>query len=240
MYEEAMAVAQDNNEALTWYQLAGNHGFVAAQVRLGDIARFGELGQPRNEDVALRWYRMAAGQGNGSAEEKIGDLYWSGSLTITRDSVEAVRRYRIAAEQGIASAQRKLALAYANADGAPADDSQMLFWTRKAAENGDAEAAALLGDAIMVGLDGSYDYVEAATWLTLAVDKAHDAVWQPRAAAYLRTVQDALTPAERAACDARLNHWRALLEGEQQSVLADSGRLKPSDKHVIQNSSALN
>jgi len=169
---------QDNNEALTWYQLAGNNGFVAAQVRLGDIARFGELGQPRNDDVALRWYRMAASQGNVVADEKIGDLYWTGSSAVSRNSTEAVRHYRIAAKQGIASAQRKIALAYLDGDGAPADDSLMLLWARKAAEKGDAEAAALLGYAIMIGLDKTYDYVEAATWLTLAVDNAHAQVGQ--------------------------------------------------------------
>jgi TPR repeat protein len=91
MYEEATSVVQDNNEALTWYQMAGNNGLVAAQVRLGDIARSGELGQPRNEGVALRWYRMAASQGNAGAEERIGDLYLTGSSTIARDSTTGVR-----------------------------------------------------------------------------------------------------------------------------------------------------
>jgi len=133
-----------------------------------------------------------------------------------------------------------VALAYANADGAPADDLQMLFWARKAAENGDAEAAALLGYAIMIGLDGSYDYAEAASWLALAVDKAQDAAWRDRAVAYLRDIQSKLTPAERTACDARLTHWKASLEGEQQAALTDGSRLKSSGQHLTEHSSAVN
>ncbi len=124
LYEEGSGVTRDNDEALTWYQLAGNNKVVAAQLRLGDIARFGELGQARNDQVALRWYQLAADQGNGEAEEKIGDLYWQGSAELPRDRAEAVRHYTIAASQGIASSARKLAIAYANGDGVPPDDAR--------------------------------------------------------------------------------------------------------------------
>jgi hypothetical protein len=213
-YEEGNGVAQDNFEALTWYQLAGNNGVQNAQSRLGDIARFGKLGQPRNDEVALQWYRLAAENGSVAAEEKIGDLYWLGSSSIQKDSAEAVRHYRVAANQGSASAQRKIAWAYANADGVPSDDTQMLFWARRAAEGGDAEAAAIVGYAIMIGLDGTYDLVEAATWLTLAADSVHGGAWRDRAAAYSRDASAKLTQIEQAAYRARLGRWRSTLVGE--------------------------
>jgi TPR repeat protein len=213
-YEEATGVVRDANEALTWYQLAGNNNVTAAKLRLGDIARLGELGQPRNDHVALRWYQLAADHGEPIAEERIGDLYWQGSAELPRDRAEAVRHYGVAANRGIASAERKLAIAYANGDGAPADDAQMLRWERKAAEAGDALAAGMLGYAIMIGLDGSYDLVEAATWLTLAAQNAHPGEWRLRAVVYSKDAQSKLTAMEREAFHARLAHWQSALDDE--------------------------
>jgi uncharacterized protein len=53
-YEEASGIPRDDDEALTWYQLAGNNNVAAAQIRLADIAHSAELGQPRNDQGALR------------------------------------------------------------------------------------------------------------------------------------------------------------------------------------------
>jgi uncharacterized protein len=213
-YEEASGVTGDDDEALTWYQLAGNSNVAAAQLRLGDVAHRAELRQVRNDQVALRWYILAADQGNVEAEERIGDLYWQGSTDIPRDPVEAVRHFRIAADRGLPSGARMLAIAYADGDGVPADDRQMLMWEHKAAEAGDAVAAGMLGYAIMIGVDGTYDLVEAAIWLTLATQNAHTDDWRGHTAAYAKDVQSRLTPPEREAFHARLARWRATLEGE--------------------------
>ena len=148
------------------------------------------------------------------AEEKIGDMFWQGSDGHPRDCAEAVRHYDDAAKLGIASAARKLAIAYANGEGAPADDRQMLHWQRKAAEGGDPVAAGMLGYAIMIGLDGTYDIVEAATWLTLAAEDAPAEPWQFQAAAYAREAQSKLTSSEREAFHERLGHWRSVVHGE--------------------------
>ena len=168
-------VERDSSEALTWYQLAANNNIPAAQLRLGDIARYGQLDQPRNERVALRWYRLAADHGEARAGRENSKLYWEGSDDLPRDRAAAVHHYVVAANQAIASAERKLAIAYANGDGAPADDRQMLHWERKAAEGGDAVAAAMLGYAIMIGIDGTYDLVESATWLGFSGRRTHAA-----------------------------------------------------------------
>jgi len=153
-------------------------------------------------------------RGNPSTEEAIGDQYWQGAADHARDRTEAVRHYRIAANRGLASAERKLAIAYANGDGAPADDGQMLRWQRKAAEAGDPVAAGMLGYAIMIGLDGSYDMVEAATWLTLAAEKPGPDAWRQHAANCAEEAQSKLTSAERQAFQARLAQWRSRLNGE--------------------------
>ncbi|MDR3534065.1 MAG: tetratricopeptide repeat protein [Rhodopila sp.] len=187
---------------------------MAAQIRLGDIAHLAQFGQPRDDQTALRRYRLAADQGDAIAEEKIGDLYWEGSGDLPRDRAEAVRHYTIAANHGIASGERKLAIAYANGDGAPADDAQMLLWDRKAAEGGDAVAAGMLGYAIMIGVDGTYDLVEAATWLRLAAENAQPGEWRVHAAAYSQDVQSKLTPSEQEAFRTRFARWRSTLNRE--------------------------
>jgi uncharacterized protein len=213
-YEDASGVAKDHDEALTWYQLAGNNNVAPAQLRLGDVAHFAEFGQIRNDQVALRWYRLAADQGNGEAEARIGDLYWHGSAEVPRNRGEAVQHYNVAARHGIASSARMLAIAYANGDGVPPDDTQMLVWDRKAAEGGDAMAAGLLGYAIMIGIDGTYDLVEATTWLTLAAENLQSGDWRGHVAAYANEAQSKLTASQREAFKARLQRQRSILDGE--------------------------
>jgi hypothetical protein len=75
-------------------------------------------------------------------------------------------------------------------------------------------AAGMLGYAILLGLDGSYDLVEAATWLTLSVEHAPSADWRATAAAHAKEAQDKLTAPQRETFQARLAHWRATLDGE--------------------------
>jgi TPR repeat protein len=159
-------------------------------------------------------FHKVADQDSARAEEKIGDLFWQGAADHPRNRTEAVHHYGNAAKFGIPSAERKLAIAYANGEGAPPDDARMLHWQRKAAEAGDPVAAGMLGYAIMIGLDGTYDMVEAATWLTLAAENhgAADA-WRSQAATYASDAKSRLTPTEREAFQARLAHWRSILNG---------------------------
>jgi TPR repeat protein len=142
------------------------------------------------------------------------NLLWQGYSDLARDHVAAVRDYSIAAGHGIVSAERKLAIAYANGDGVPADDEQMLRWEHRAAESGDPMAEGMLGYAIMIGLDGTYDYVEAATWLTLAAESARAGKWRIQTASYSQDVQRKLTASEQKAYRARLARWRSTLDGE--------------------------
>ncbi len=147
-------------------------------------------------------------------EEKLGDAYWQGSAELPRSPTEAVSHYKIAARRGSASAARKVAIAYANGEGVPPDDAEMLRWTRIAVRAGDAEAAGMLGYEIMIGIDGSYDLVEAAAWLTLASEKAHSTDWRARAAAIAREAESKLTRPEHEALNARLARWRDAPNGE--------------------------
>ena len=141
-------------------------------------------------------------------EEELGDAYWQGSADTPRSPSEAVTHYKAAATRGSASAARKVAIAYANGEGVAPDDTQMLRWTRIAAHAGDAEAAGMLGYEILIGIDGTYDLVEAAAWLTLASEKAQSTGWRARAAAIAREAESKLTRPEQEALNARLARWR--------------------------------
>jgi TPR repeat protein len=141
-------------------------------------------------------------------------MYWQGSAALPRDRSKAVYHYGIAAERGVASSARKVALAYANGEGVAPDDAQMLLWERKAAEHGDVVAAGMLGYAIMIGLDGTYDLVEAATWLALAAENSRPTEWGVHAAVYSRDAQAKLTPPEQEAFRARLARLRSSWDGE--------------------------
>ena len=79
-------------------------------------------------------------------------------------------------------------------------------------------AAGMLGYAILIGIDGSYDLVEAATWLTLAVENARSDDWRGHVAAYARDAQSKLTPPQREAFQARLARWRSALDGRVMPV----------------------
>lgn len=143
-----------------------------------------------------------------SDEERLGDGYWQGSSERPRNPTEAVSHYKAAAKHGSASAARKVAIAYANGEGVAPDDTQMLRWTRIAVRGGDAEAAGMLGYEILIGIDGTYDLVEAAAWLTLASEKAQSAGWRARAGAIAREAESKLTRQEQEALNARLARWR--------------------------------
>ena len=163
-----LGLSRDETEAVRWYRLAAAQDSTAAQVNLGAMLLTG-AGTVQNGAEALKWYRRAAEHGNLTGEFMVGAVLWDGKAGQAQDRTEAVRHFRIAAEAGNPAAQRMLATAYRLGDGVPEDIGQMLVWNRKAAEQGDGLAEASLGYAILTGLDGTYDFVEAACWLILAV-----------------------------------------------------------------------
>ena len=172
------------------------------------------IGCPPAPETAAARAVPDPGQEPESDEERLGDAYWQGSPERHRNPTEAVSHYKAAALHGSASAARKVAIAYANGEGVAPDDAQMLRWTRTAVCAGDAEAAGMLGYAIMIGIDGTYDLVEAAAWLTLASEKAHSTGWRARAAAIAREAESKLTRSEQEALNARLARWRSAPNGE--------------------------
>jgi TPR repeat protein len=201
-------LARDEAAAVRWYRLAAEQANADAQINLGAMLLSG-WGTPQDGAEALKWYRRAAAHGNLTGEFMVGAVLWDGKAGQAQDRTEAVRHFRIAAEAGDPAAQRMLATAYRLGDGVPADIGQMLVWNHKAAEQGDGLAATALGYEILTGLDGTYDFVEAACWLILAVERIDDESERQRAKINLDNALDQLNGTEKAEAESRAAAWRA-------------------------------
>jgi len=59
MYFNGRGVLRDYKEAVQWFRLAAENGYVPAQSRLGDMYQ-NELGVPKNYVLAQMWKNIAA------------------------------------------------------------------------------------------------------------------------------------------------------------------------------------
>ena len=83
----------------------------------------------------------------------------------TRSELEAK------AKSGDAHAQVQLGDAYSSGNGVPANDSEAVYWFRKAAEQGDASGEYSLGEMYATGRGVSKDYNQAAKWMHKAAQQ---------------------------------------------------------------------
>lgn len=104
MYLQARGVAQDFNEALTWFRLAAAQNNAAAQTNLGVMYQEGK-GVPKDFNEALKWHRLGAAQGNAGAQSNLGEMYGDG-IGITKNFVQAYMWVNLAAAKGSATAVR--------------------------------------------------------------------------------------------------------------------------------------
>jgi uncharacterized protein len=77
MYEQGIAVAKDEKEAVAWYDKSASQGNAAAQFNLGVLYENGR-GTEIDFEKANDWYRKASVQGDGLAIGNLGMLYLRG------------------------------------------------------------------------------------------------------------------------------------------------------------------
>jgi hypothetical protein len=208
IYERGLlGAAPDSAEAVRWARLAAAQNYAPAQVSLALMYEQGR-GVDKNGHEALVWFRNAAAQGNAVAEFDLGNVYWEGLDGQSKDHAEAMRHYLIAAEKGLVDAQRMVSIGYRTGDGLQKDTTKLLYWARKCAEQGDPTCGNSLGYSILIGLDGTYDFVEAVTWLTLAVERAPPGEVHDRAAVNLANAKAQLNEQELAEAAKRAQIWR--------------------------------
>ena len=208
-YQKGRGTGADLALALQWYGQAASHGNSYAETNLGVLHANG-WGTAVDEAEALKWCRLAAEHGNPVGTDFLGDFNWFGKAGLPVDRIEAVRLYLIAAQQGNARAQSMLSLAYRGGDGVAADQKRMLFWSRKAAEQGDTYAQNSLGYSLLIGRNIPIDLIEACSWLILAVERSPAGELHDRATVNLRDAKSQLNWIDEAEAERRAGERRKM------------------------------
>lgn len=178
----AEGTGRDVDEGLGWLEKAAEAGDVKAVSNLGWLYLQGELVE-KDLGKAVEWISKAAGAGLPVAQSTLGDLYRDGT-GVARDSLVADSLYREAFERGLADAGFKLydlnEEHYASLPPAEKVKTGKYFYFSSipsvgvrlfymAADEGDSDALALLGDAYTRAVGVPYDhalslkyYIEAA------------------------------------------------------------------------------
>ena len=73
MFHHGVGVAQNDVEAVRWYEKATEQGNAMAQTALGCILFATGRGVARNDVEAARWFMKAAGQGMSVAQFSLGN-----------------------------------------------------------------------------------------------------------------------------------------------------------------------
>ncbi len=126
---------------------SGTLALALAMARSGDdYAQFNAglyliqgIGAPKDEDAGLRWWKAAAERGLARAQAEYGRALFGRS-----DYEGAAKWLGAAAEQGDPVGERYYGILLTLGRGVPADRERAVFWLRKAADAGDAEAAKAL------------------------------------------------------------------------------------------------
>jgi len=128
----------DRQRARRLLTQAAEHGFVTAQLMLGQAWETGQFGT-RDLRLAKRWYEVAATSGSVEGQVAIATAFYLGRGA-RQDYAEAARWYREAAKAGDVGAQYLLASLYEAGDGVERDLRLARYWYDAAAKNGDPAA----------------------------------------------------------------------------------------------------
>lgn len=140
LYVQGIGVPQDYAEGAKWLARAAEQGNPFAQTNLGWMYDVGQ-GVPVNKAKAVKLYMAAAEQGNPNAQTNLAYMYEKGEGGLERNMKKAAELYLKAAEKGVANAQYSVALYYESGIGVPKDRAKAIQWLRKAADQGDIDAA---------------------------------------------------------------------------------------------------
>ena len=195
LYFEGRGVPQDDERAVTSWQMAAEQGHVGGQFNLGTMYKHGR-GVPRDYDRAISLYRRAAAHGHAGAQAGLGGMYMNG-YGVPRDYEQAFVWNRRAAGQWHAGGEFNLGSMNFHGMGVPQDDAQALFWWRRAAERGLAAAQSSLGLMYLEARGVLRDRVEAYKWFDLAASAGHEKAEEQRNMLASSLTTDQIAEAER-------------------------------------------
>jgi len=155
--------AEDNQQALYWFDQSAAQGDAVAQYFMGELYFYG-IAVDENIETAMEYYRLSALQGDADAQYSLGFCLIQENI----DAEEGVQWLQKAVEQNHAEAAYLLALCYENGIGAAPNPAQALEHYLLAAEQGDEYAAANCGLYYYEGIAGIRDEDKAFYWLDQA------------------------------------------------------------------------
>jgi TPR repeat protein len=170
-YEMGMGYPKDTVEAVKWFTLAAQKGFVDAEVTLGFCYAQG-MGIPQNLDEAVHWYKKAADDGSAKAKFLLAQCYISGQ-GVEKDPVKAKSLLLDSADHGYAQAQNDIAWTYCNGVLSDRDATLGFSWYKKAADQGLAASQLAVGEMYLQGTGTEKDVAQAFTYLEKSANQGN-------------------------------------------------------------------
>ncbi|TPX65781.1 hypothetical protein SpCBS45565_g04941 [Spizellomyces sp. 'palustris'] len=178
--EKGLGTKKSNRVSLDFYNKAAQAGFKPALYRLGMIELRGELGTRRDVRKAVMWLKRGAAVADKEHPQPLFQLalIFEAGVPPHIQQDEGYARGLLIEAAGLdyAPAQYKLGCCYEFARvGCPRDLREAIYWYRKAAENGDTDAAFALAGWYLQGCEGALEQNdhEAYSWTYKAALKDH-------------------------------------------------------------------
>lgn len=160
-YENGLGVSADKTIAEEWLLKSAQNGFAAGQYELSlALQSKGEV----NLAEAVGWLRKSALQGFPLAQH-LYSLYCEAGIGMAPDPTEALRVCLLAADRDYCPAVRRAASMLEQGIGTAVDLAQAFSRYRRAAELGDADAAASVGRMYAYGTGVEKSEDKALQWL---------------------------------------------------------------------------
>lgn len=166
-------VAENDEEAVVWFQRAAAQGQGWAQANLCVRYNTG-AGVEKNHDEALRLCKLSAAQNNPAGLDQLGWMYQFG-LGMEKNIDQAFHYYERAAKLGHANGQNNLAYMYEKGWGVTQDYQQALHWYRQSAAQGSSYAEWNLGRLYQEGVGVLPDQAVAIEHYRRAARAGHTA-----------------------------------------------------------------
>lgn len=169
-YNGTNEVSVNYTEALKWFTLAANGGYVDAFGIVSDMYYQGK-GTEENHSIAFEWAKKAAIAGKIRSQKFIAWLYYNGDGT-EKNLSYAFEWYKKAAIAGDIESQRFIVGLYYNGDGTEKNLEESFYWIKKIAENKQAQNYDFfnLGRFLADGIGCTRNLDEAIRWLKKAAD----------------------------------------------------------------------
>ncbi|WP_249122700.1 DUF2971 domain-containing protein [Pseudoalteromonas sp. M8] len=171
MYINGQGVAQSDEKAVEYYQLAAKQGNARGQCNLGVMYAQGK-GVAQSDEKAIKYYQLAAEQGNARAQCNLGVMYEQGKGVAQSDE-KAVEYYQLAAEQGDSHGQCYLGLMYEYGQGVAQSDEKAVEYYQLAAEQEDARGQCDLGVMYAQGKGVTQSDEKAIKYYQLAAEQGN-------------------------------------------------------------------